>query len=124
MRSWNGIRRYNFRLFSSFTLIISHFVIGRLLKRVDQSENSVGDICEKINTILTKLETMDKAKIKRREMMSRLIDSIIDYMDKPLNDKKWKSEASFGNRGASAVSKGSELAAPKGSAISIKVSKN
>jgi len=106
---------------SVYKVITSLYTFGRLLKRVDQSENSVGDICEKINTILTKLESMDKAKIKRRETMSRLIDSIIDYMDKPLEGKTWKSEASFGNREASAVSKGRESAIPKGSSISIKV---
>lgn len=87
-----------------------------LMKRVDKSEESVTNIVTKIESVLTKLEKMDKAKLKRRATMQQLIDNIIDYMDTPLEGTgKWKSEASFGNR------IGSANTITQGSSLSIKV---
>lgn len=47
-----------------------------LSRRVDRMEHSIGSIVSKIDAVLVKLEAMEKAKSKRRETMSRLLDSI------------------------------------------------
>lgn len=39
-------------------------------------EHSIGSIVSKIDTVLVKLEGMEKAKLKRREAMTQLLDSI------------------------------------------------
>lgn len=39
-------------------------------------ESSIGSIVSKIDTVLVKLEGMEKAKLKRREAMTELLDSI------------------------------------------------
>jgi len=88
-----------------------------LMKRVDQSEESVGNIVNKMDDILNKLESMDKSKIKRRETMSRLIDSIIEFMERPMDGKLFKSAASLGGRNVQSAGKHSN----KGSSLSIKV---
>lgn len=41
-------------------------------------EHSIGSIVSKIDAVLLKLEAMDKAKIKRREAMTKLLDSITE----------------------------------------------
>ena len=47
-----------------------------LSRRVDRMEHSIGSIVSKIDAVLVKLEAMEKAKSKRRDTMSRLLDSI------------------------------------------------
>ena len=47
-----------------------------LQRRVDRMEHSIGSIVSKIDAVLVKLEGMEKAKLKRREAMSKLLDSI------------------------------------------------
>ena len=47
-----------------------------LQRRVDRMENSIGSIVTKIDSVLVKLEAMERAKAKRRETMSKLLDSI------------------------------------------------
>ncbi|XP_047124812.1 polycystin-2 isoform X1 [Hydra vulgaris] len=49
-----------------------------LARRVDRVEHSIGSIVSKIDAVLLKLEAMDKAKVKRRETMTRLLDSIAE----------------------------------------------
>lgn len=49
-----------------------------LSRRVDRVEHSIGSIVSKIDAVLVKLEAMDKAKVKRRETMTRLLDSITE----------------------------------------------
>lgn len=49
-----------------------------LSRRVDRMEHSIGSIVSKIDAVLVKLEAMEKAKLKRRETMARLLDSIAD----------------------------------------------
>ena len=39
-------------------------------------EHSIGSIVSKIDAVLVKLEAMEKAKLKRRETMGKLLDSI------------------------------------------------
>ncbi|PAA66722.1 hypothetical protein BOX15_Mlig004710g1 [Macrostomum lignano] len=47
-----------------------------LARRVDRMEHSIGSIVSKIDAVLVKLDTMEKAKLRRRETMSKLLDSI------------------------------------------------
>jgi len=49
-----------------------------LARRVDRMEHSIGSIVSKIDAVLVKLDTMEKAKTRRRETMSKLLDSIIE----------------------------------------------
>jgi len=83
-----------------------------LVRRVDRVENSIGSIVSKIDAVLLKLEAMDKAKIKRRETMTKLLDSMGEQnegdgdenrrnqMEKLVRDelKRWDSDASFSQR--------------------------
>ena len=41
-------------------------------------EHSIGSIVSKIDAVLVKLEAMEKAKLKRRETMAKLLDSIAE----------------------------------------------
>lgn len=49
-----------------------------LARRVDRMEHSIGSIVSKIDAVLIKLDTMEKAKQRRKETMSKLLDSIIE----------------------------------------------
>ena len=49
-----------------------------LSRRVDRMEHSIGSIVSKIDAVLVKLEAMEKAKLKRRETMAKLLDSIAE----------------------------------------------
>ncbi len=44
-------------------------------------EHSIGSIVSKIDAVLVKLEAMEKAKLKRRETMAKLLDSIAEVAD-------------------------------------------
>ena len=103
----------------------------RLSRRVDRVEHSIGSIVSKIDAVLLKLEAMDKAKIKRRETMTKLLDSISEQsnqggdenkreqMEKLVRDEleRWDSDASLKHRASSSHSRKT-----KGSSVSIKVS--
>ena len=39
-------------------------------------EHSVGSIVSKIDAVIVKLEAMERAKVKRRETMAKLLDNI------------------------------------------------
>jgi len=47
-----------------------------LSRRVDRMEHSVGSIVSKIDAVIVKLEAMERAKVKRRETMAKLLDNI------------------------------------------------
>jgi polycystin 2 len=49
-----------------------------LSRRVDRMEHSIGSIVSKIDAVLVKLEAMERAKLKRRETMGKLLDSITE----------------------------------------------
>ena len=49
-----------------------------LSRRVDRMEHSIGSIVSKIDAVLVKLEAMERAKSRRRETMSKLLDSITE----------------------------------------------
>lgn len=100
-----------------------------LTRRVDRVEHSIGSIVSKIDAVLLKLEAMDKAKIKRRETMTKLLDSISEQgsqsgednrrerLEKLVRDEleTWDSEASLQKRPGSSQSRKT-----KGSSVSIK----
>jgi len=102
-----------------------------LSRRVDRVEHSIGSIVSKIDAVLLKLEAMDKAKIKRRETMTKLLDSISEQSTQGGDDKRerleklvrdeletWdSSETQLQKRPPSSQSRKT-----KGSSVSIKVS--
>ena len=55
---------------------IEIYAFASLARRVDRVEHSIGSIVSKVDSVLLKLETMDKVKIKRRETMTQLLDII------------------------------------------------
>ena len=57
----------------------------RLAQRVERMENSIGSIVSKVESVLLKLEITEKAKIKRRESMARLLDIIAEQNSKVSN---------------------------------------
>lgn len=46
--------------------------------RVDTMETSIGNIVNKIDTVLSKLESIERAKLKRREAMAKILDKLND----------------------------------------------
>ncbi|XP_018023502.1 polycystin-2 [Hyalella azteca] len=49
-----------------------------LQRRVDRLEHSIGSIVSKIDAVLVKLGTMEKTKNKRRDVMSKILDTITE----------------------------------------------
>ena len=47
-----------------------------LTQRVDNMELSIGSIVNKIDTVLMKLENMEKSKAKRREAMAKILEIV------------------------------------------------
>ncbi|XP_023261179.1 polycystin-2-like [Seriola lalandi dorsalis] len=47
-----------------------------LVRRVDRMEHSIGSIVSKIDAVIVKLETMERVKLKRRDVVGRLLDAI------------------------------------------------
>lgn len=45
---------------------------------MDRLEHSIGSIVSKIDAVLVKLDTMEKAKNKRRETMKKMLDTITE----------------------------------------------
>ena len=57
---------------------------GRLQRRVDRLEHSIGSIVSKIDAVLIKLDSMEKNKTKRRDTMSKILDTITENDDSKL----------------------------------------
>lgn len=47
-----------------------------LVRRIDRMEYSIGNIVSRIDGVLTKLESLEKSKMKRREALTRILNSI------------------------------------------------
>ncbi|XP_059178590.1 polycystin-2-like isoform X3 [Physella acuta] len=90
-----------------------------LSRRVDRMEHSIGSIVSKIDAVLVKLEAMEKAKLKRRETMGKILDSITEsdgtsdeikreQMEKLVREEleRWDSETSVGANSARGASPG------------------
>ena len=45
-------------------------------------EHSIGSIVSKIDAVIVKLEAMERAKVKRRENMGKVLDTITDVSRK------------------------------------------
>lgn len=63
-----------------------------LSRRVDRMEHSIGSIVSKIDAVLVKLEAMERAKSKRRETMSKILDSITEVDGTPDDQKREQME--------------------------------
>ncbi|XP_047434835.1 polycystin-2 isoform X2 [Mugil cephalus] len=48
------------------------------VRRLDRMEHSIGSIVSKIDAVIVKLEVMEKAKLKRREVLGRLLDGVME----------------------------------------------
>ncbi|CAJ1052439.1 polycystin-2 isoform X1 [Xyrichtys novacula] len=49
-----------------------------LVRRVDRMEHSIGSIVSKIDAVIVKLESMERAKLKRRDVLVRLLDGVME----------------------------------------------
>ncbi|XP_030643868.1 polycystin-2 [Chanos chanos] len=49
-----------------------------LVRRVDRMEHSIGSIVSKIDAVIVKLEAMERAKVKRRDVLARLLDGVME----------------------------------------------
>ncbi|KAG2465855.1 polycystin-2 [Polypterus senegalus] len=49
-----------------------------LVRRVDRMEHSIGSIVSKIDAVIVKLEAMERAKLKRRDVLTRLLDGVME----------------------------------------------
>lgn len=49
-----------------------------LVRRVDRMEHSIGSIVSKIDAVIVKLEAMERAKMKRRDVLGRLLDGVME----------------------------------------------
>lgn len=49
-----------------------------LVRRVDRMEHSIGSIVSKMDAVIIKLETMERAKLKRRDVLGRLLDGVLE----------------------------------------------
>lgn len=49
-----------------------------LVRRVDRMEHSIGSIVSKIDAVIVKLEAMERAKLKRRDVLGRLLDGVTE----------------------------------------------
>lgn len=60
----------------------------RLVRRVDRMEHSIGSIVSKIDAVIVKLEVMERAKMRRRDVLGRILDSwnpVTEVMKLPTN---------------------------------------
>ncbi|EDO47023.1 predicted protein [Nematostella vectensis] len=115
---------------------VSYEEFNVLSRRVDRMEHSIGSIVSKIDAVLVKLEAMEKAKLKRRETMAKLLDSITEsdrsgrsedekkreQMERMVREEleRWDSEASMSrgdaSRGASPSASRANTAKSRGAA--------
>ncbi|KAL4640449.1 polycystin-2 [Arapaima gigas] len=49
-----------------------------LVRRVDRMEHSIGSIVSKMDAVIVKLEAMERAKLKRRDVLGRLLDGVME----------------------------------------------
>ncbi|XP_071808292.1 polycystin-2-like protein 1 isoform X3 [Asterias amurensis] len=78
-----------------------------LSRRVDRMEHSIGSIVSKIDAVLVKLEAMERAKLKRRETMGKLLDSITEEREVK---QAYKTTMNMQSRSGSSASSYSEYA--------------
>lgn len=54
-----------------------------LVRRVDRMEHSIGSIVSKIDAVIVKLEAMERAKLKRKDVLGRLLDGMTEVRTEP-----------------------------------------
>ncbi|ETE65272.1 Polycystin-2, partial [Ophiophagus hannah] len=59
--------------YEEFQVFVLH-----LVRRVDRMEHSIGSIVSKIDAVIVKLETMERVKLKRKEVLGRLLDGVAE----------------------------------------------
>ena len=52
--------------------------IHSLTRRVDRMEHSIGAIVNKIDSVLLKLDGMERSKQKKKETMGKMLDNILE----------------------------------------------
>ena len=52
-----------------------------MIRRVDRMENAIGAIVSKIDTVLYKLETLERDKVKKKQNMNKIIRAFKDDKD-------------------------------------------
>jgi polycystin 2 len=57
---------------------VSHPEFKILTMRVDTMESSIGNIVNRIDSVLSKLESIERTKLKRRENMAKILDKLND----------------------------------------------
>ncbi|XP_047222593.1 polycystin-2 isoform X1 [Girardinichthys multiradiatus] len=57
---------------------VSYEEFQMLVRRVDRMEHSIGSIVSKIDAVIVKLEGMERAKQKRRDVLGRLLDGVME----------------------------------------------
>ncbi|KAF8770771.1 Polycystic kidney disease 2-like 1 protein like [Argiope bruennichi] len=88
--------------------LVSQQDFNGLSERVDKMENSIGNIVSKIDAVLNKMAAMDRAKVKRRENMNKILNTISEsgdldekakrhHMEKMVREElqRWDSESSL-----------------------------
>ncbi|XP_032419472.1 polycystin-2 isoform X1 [Xiphophorus hellerii] len=57
---------------------VSNEELQVLVRRVDRMEHSIGSIVSKIDAVIVKLEGMERAKLKRKDVLGRLLDGVME----------------------------------------------
>lgn len=60
----------------------------RLVRRVDRMEHSIGSIVSKIDAVIVKLEAMERVKVKRRDVLGRLLEGVMEVSGSGLTLEK------------------------------------
>ena len=56
--------------------LVSHNEFKLITQRVDTMESSIGTIVNRIDLVLSKLESLEKTKLERREAMAKILDKL------------------------------------------------
>ncbi|CAF4046340.1 unnamed protein product [Rotaria magnacalcarata] len=68
-----------------------------LVRRIDRMEYSIGNIVSRIDDVLTKLEVLEKSKIKRREALTRILNNISEDTHLSRDDRHERLEKMIRN---------------------------
>jgi len=106
-----------------------------LTRRVDRMEHSIGSIVSKIDAVIVKLEAMERAKVKRRENMGKLLDTVQDEdkgtaeagkqaMERLVREEleRWDSDASVSTPGAGSAGQLQQLRPSSGRSVASNIS--
>ncbi|KAG5848167.1 hypothetical protein ANANG_G00095580 [Anguilla anguilla] len=63
-----------------------------LVRRVDRMEHSIGSIVSKMDAVIVKLEAMERARLKRRDVLGRLLDGVMEANERTGRDSSLHRE--------------------------------